>query len=150
MRAAVKLATAYLRIGKIYLHPDSRTIKGFWITCEPILVTNENDKSLGEKVLHILAQSTENVPDPEVRGTASKSWNGAKALIKAAGVRSYEAFADSAKCVGIMLDDKDVVFTPTMNGGPRRRFLNLKNKIRCQPVEAEVAAALIAAFEACE
>jgi hypothetical protein len=59
-------------------------------------------------------------------------------------------FADSAKCVGIMLDDSDVVFTPTLNGGYRRRFLNLKTKIRCQPIEKEVAAALIAAFDACE
>jgi hypothetical protein len=49
-----------------------------------------------------------------------------------------------------MLDDTNVVFTPTLNGGYRRRFLNLKTKIRCQPIEAEVAAALNAAFEACE
>jgi hypothetical protein len=34
MKATVKLATAYLRVGKIYLHPESRTIKGFWIACE--------------------------------------------------------------------------------------------------------------------
>jgi hypothetical protein len=150
MKAAVKIAAAYLRAGKIYLHPDSRTIKGFWITCEPILVTSESDKSLGEQVLQTLAKSTENLPDPELRGSASKSWNGAKALLKAAGARSYEAFADSAKCVGILFDGTDVIFTPTLNGGYQRRFLNLKTKIRCQPVDAEVAAGLIAAFEACE
>jgi hypothetical protein len=149
MRAAVKLAAAYLRAGKIYLHPDSRTIKGFWIACEPILVTSESDRSLGEQVLQTLAKSTENVPDPESLAT-SDSWNSTKALNKAAGVSSYEAFADSAKCVGILLDSKEVVFTPTLNGGYRRRFLNLKTKLRCQPVEAEVAASLMAAFEACE
>ena len=149
MKAAEKSAAAYLRNGRIYLHPDSRTIKGFWIACEPILVTSENDKNLGERVLQILAKSTENVPDPESLAT-SDSWNSIKALIKAAGVRSYEAFADSAKCVGILLDDKEVVFTPTLNGGYRRRFLDLKTKIRCEPIEAEVAAGLIAAFEACE
>jgi hypothetical protein len=149
MKAAVKLAAAYLRTGKIYLHPDSRTIKGFWIASEPILVTGEDDKSLGEQVLQILAKSTENVPDPE-SFAASDSWNVIKALAKAAGVRSYEAFADSAKCVGIALDGEEVIFTPTLNGGYRRRFLNLKMKIRCHPIEAEVAASLIAAFEACE
>jgi hypothetical protein len=47
MKAAVKRAAAYLRSGKIYLYPYSRTIKGFWIGCEPILVTSEADKSLG-------------------------------------------------------------------------------------------------------
>ena len=119
MRAAVKLAIAYLRAGKIYLHPESRTIKGFWITCEPILVTSESDKSLGGQILQILAKSTENIPDPEVRGSASKSWNGAKALLKTAGSRSYEAFAESAICVGILFDGTEVVFTPTLNGGYR-------------------------------
>jgi len=149
MKAATKMASAYLRTGKIYLYPYSRTIKGFWIACEPILVTSESDETLGEQVLQTLAKSTENVPDPESL-TASDSWNSTKALVRAAGVRSYEAFADSAKCVGIRLDVADVIFTPTLNGGYRRRFLNLKTKIQCQPIEAEVAASLIAAFEACE
>jgi hypothetical protein len=149
MKAAVKMASAFLRNGKIYLFPYSRTIKGFWIGCEPILVTSESEKSLGKQVLQTLAKSTENVADPESL-VASDSWNSTRALVKAAGVGSYEGFADSAKCVGILLDDKEVVFTPTLNGGYRRRFLNLKTKIRCQPIEGEVAGGLIAAFEACE
>jgi hypothetical protein len=149
MNAAVKRAAAYLRTGKIYLHPDSRTIKGFWIACEPILVTSGSDESLGEQVLQTIEKSTANVPDPESMAT-SDSWKVIKTLVKAAGARSYEGFADSAQCVGIMLDDTGVVFTPTRNGGPRKRFLNLKTKIRCQPVGDEVAASLIAAFDACE
>jgi len=149
MRPAVKSAAAYLRADKIYLHPYSRTIKGFWIAREPIVVTSENDKSLGEQVLQILGRSTENIPDPESLAT-SDSWSSIRALVKAAGVRSYEAFADFAKCVGVSLDQTGVDFTPTRNGGPRKRFLYLKNKIRCQPVEAEVARALREAFDACE
>jgi hypothetical protein len=149
VKAAVKRAAAYLRNGKIYLHPDSRTIKGFWIACEPIVVISETDKSLGEQVLQVLAKSSDNVPDPDSLAT-SDSWNVIKKLVKAAGVRSYEAFADSAKCVAIRLDDADVVFTPTLNGGYRRRFLDLKTKIRCQPIEADVAMGLVAAFDACE
>jgi len=149
MRAAMKSAAAYLRNGRIYLHPDSKTIKGFWIACEPVLVTSENDKSLGAQLLEILAKSTEGVPDPESLAT-SDSWSVIRALVKAAGARSYEAFADSTQCVGVRLDQMGVEFTPTRNGGPRKRFLYLKKKIRCKPVEAEVAAGLIAAFEACE
>ena len=149
MKAVVKLAAAYLRTEKIFLHPDSRTIKGFWIACEPILVTGENDKHLGAQILQVLAKSTENIPDPESLAT-SDSWNSTKALVRVAGVKSYEAFADSAKNVGIRLDGADVEFTPRLNGGYRRRFLNLATKIRCQPIEAEVAASLIEAFEACE
>jgi hypothetical protein len=149
MKAAVKVASAYLRTGKIYLFTYSRTTEGFWIACEPILVTSESDKSLGEQVLQTLAKSTENIPHPGSLAM-SDSWNSTKALVRAAGVRSYEAFADSAQCVGIRLDGSDVVFTPTLNGGYRRRFLNLKTKVRCQPIEAEMAASLLEAFEACE
>jgi hypothetical protein len=71
-------------------------------------------------------------------------------LVKAAGARSYEAFADSAQCVGVRLDDSGVEFSPSRNGGPRERFLYLKKKIRCQPDEREVARALKEAFDACE
>jgi hypothetical protein len=60
-----KSAAAYLREGKIYLHPDSRTTKGFWIACEPLLVTTENENRLGEQVLQTLSRSTENIPHPE-------------------------------------------------------------------------------------
>ena len=149
MKAAMKSAAAYLRNGRIYLHPDSRTIKGFWIACEPILVTSENDKNLGAQLLQILAKSTENVPDPESLAT-SDSWDVIRALVKAAGARSYEGFADSTQGVGVRLDDTGLEFTPTRNGGPRKRFLYLKKKIRCQPAEAEVGLALREAFDACE
>jgi hypothetical protein len=149
MKAAVKRAAAYLRNDKIYLHPDSRTMKGFWIACEPIVVTSENDKSLGQQVLQVLAKSAENVPDPVSHAT-SDTWDVMKTLVKAAGVRSYAAFADSTQCVGVKLDDTGVVFTPTRNGGPRKRFLYLKTNISCPPVEAEVASALMVAFDACE
>jgi hypothetical protein len=149
MKAAMKSAAAYLRDGKIFLHPDSRTIKGFWIACEPVLVTSEDDKNLGAHLLQILATSTEGIPDPESLVTGD-SWSAIKTLVKAAGARSYEGFADSAQCVGVRLDDAGVEFTPTRNGGPRKRFLYLKKRMRCNPVEAEVARALIEAFDACE
>jgi hypothetical protein len=140
----MKHASAYLRKGKIFLSPFSKTTKGFLIRWEPIVLTSEDDAELGRKVLWVLSQSTVNVPHPE-------SWMGRSDLMaKAAGVRSYEAFADLAKCVGIAQNDDGVVLTPSKNGGPRKRFLFLKNKIRCQPIEEEVTQALKTAFDACE
>jgi hypothetical protein len=149
MTAAVKRGVAYLRDEKIYLHPYSRTIKGRWTASEPILVTSEKDESLGEKVLQTLAGSSENIPHPELRDRADES-SAVRALVRAAGVRSYEAFADTTQCVSIKLDSAAVEFTPTLNGGYRRRFLNLKTTITCQPTQAEIAASLISAFQACE
>jgi hypothetical protein len=50
----------------------------------------------------------------------------------------------------LVQDDDEVVLTPSKNGGPRKRFLFLKSKIRCRPVEEEVTQALKTAFDACE
>jgi hypothetical protein len=140
----MKHASAYLRNGQIFLNPISRTTKGFLIACDPIVISSEDDAELGRNVLLALSQSTINVPHPE-------SWVGrSSAVAKAAGVRSYEAFANLAKCVAIAQNDEEVVLTPTKNGGPGRRFLHLKTKIRCQPLEEEVRQALKTAFDACE
>lgn len=140
----MKHASAYLRTGKIFLSPFSKTTKGFLIRWEPIVVISEDDAQLGREVLLVLSKSIVNVPHPE-------SWMGRSDLMaKAAGVRSYEAFADLAKCVGIAQNDDEVVLTPSKNGGPRKRFLFLKNKVRCQPIGEEVTRALKTAFDACE
>jgi hypothetical protein len=149
MKSTMKSAAAYLRDGKIFLHPDSRAIKGFWIACEPVLVTSKDDKNLGPQLLQIFETSTEGIPDPESLAKGDSS-NVIRTLVKAAGARWYEGFADSAQCVGVRLDDVGMEFTPTGNGGPRKRFLYLKKRIRCNPIESEVAASPIEAFDACE
>jgi hypothetical protein len=139
----MKHASAYLRNGQVFLNSVSRTTKGFLITCDPLIVSS--DPELAKKVLWALSQSTVNVPHPE-------SWGGglSKAMAKAAGVRSYEAFADLAKCIEIRQDENEVVLTPTRNGGRGKRFLHLKTKIRCQPTDEELTQALRQAFDACE
>jgi hypothetical protein len=86
MKAVVKMASAFLRTEKIFLYPYSRTTKGFWIACEPILVTSGSDEGLGEQVLQTLAKSTENIPHPGSLAL-SDSWNSTKALVRA-GVSS--------------------------------------------------------------
>jgi hypothetical protein len=140
----MKYASAYLRKGQVFLNPVSETTKGFLITWDPLIVSSENDPELAKKVLWALSQSTVNVPHPESWGRRSN------ALAKAAGVRSYEAFADLAKCVEIEQNDDQVLLIPTRNGGRGNRFLELNTKICCQPVEDEVAPALRQAFDACE
>lgn len=140
----MKHASAYLRNGQVFLNPISETTKGFLITWDPLVICSEDDPELGRKVLSALSHSTKNVPHPEAWGVRSK------AMAKAAGVRSYDAFSDLAACVTIAQGDDEVVLTPTKNGGPRKRFLSLKTKIRCQPVEEEVTQALKMAFDACE
>jgi hypothetical protein len=114
------------------------------MTWDPLLISDEDDPDLGRKVLWVLSQSAVNVPHPDSLMGRSN------AMAKAAGVRSYEAFANLAKCVGIAQDDNEVILTPTSNGGRGKRFLQLKTKIRSRPVDEEVGRELRRAFDACE
>jgi hypothetical protein len=140
----MKHASAYLRKGQVFLNPISKTTRGLLMTWDPLVISSEDDPELGRKVLWTLSQSAVNVPHPEALGLRSR------AMAKAAGLRSYETFADLAKCVTIDQSDEGLVLTPTRNGGRGERFLNLKTKVRCQPAEEEVAQALKVAFDACE
>jgi hypothetical protein len=133
-----------LRKGQIFLRPISKTAKGLLVAWDPLVISSEEDPELGKKVLLVLSQSTVEVPHPETLGIRSR------AMAKAAGVRSYEAFSDLAKCIAIAQDGDKVIFTPTRNGGRGQRFLHLKTKIRCRPIEQDVTQALSQAFEACE
>jgi len=70
-------------------------------------VATEFDRKLVGQLLAVLAKSRKNVPHPT-------SWAGLTApLLKAAGVRSYNAFANSAKCVGASLEGDSVTLLPT-------------------------------------
>ena len=91
----MKRASAYLRKGQVFLNPISKTTKGLLMTWDPLVISSEEDPELGKKVLLVLSQSTVEVPHPETLGIRSR------AMAKAAGVRSYEAFADLAKCVSL-------------------------------------------------
>lgn len=140
----MKYASGYLRRDKIFLNPVSRTTKGFLIMWDPLVLVGPDAPELGKKVLSVLSQSAVDVPHPE-------SWGGrSAAMAKAAGVQSYAAFANLAKCVEIAQNEHEVIFTPTRNGGSRKGFVHLKSRIRCRPNEDEVGPALKAAFEACE
>ncbi len=137
-----KLASAYLRNGKIFLQSRSKSTSGSWRFSGTVVAAGEDDGKIGEKVLAVLAQSAVNVPDTDLDSSGN-------AMAMAAGFRSYEKFADMAKCVSITLEDNVVTFTPTRNGGYRKRFLFLDTKIRCQPSPTQVAEGLRAAFDAC-
>jgi hypothetical protein len=141
----MKKAAAFLRDGKVFLHPYSRTTDGFWIFSTPVLIAGESDENIGGQLLTVLSESTENVPHPT-------TWKGlTNPLLRAAGIRSFDTFARSAKCVDISCDEGSVTLTPTKNGGLRRAFLYLNDKvIKCEPSEGRLTGALRSAFDTCE
>jgi len=130
--------------GKIYLNAQSKTTEGVWIMSSPILTTSELDPELGNKLMSTLAKSTENAPHP-------KSWKEIDdPLIKAAGARSFAAFAKAARVVFVIMDNDDVAFIPTRNG-PKGSGIHLNEKIiHSDRFGGNLASALIEAFAACE
>jgi hypothetical protein len=65
-----------------------------------------------------------------------------------AGVKSWDAFATAAKCVGIALQDNSITFTPYRNLGAKEGFERIKGKDRsCPPESAEIGITLMLAFD---
>jgi hypothetical protein len=141
----MKKAAAFLRNGKIFLHPYSRTTRGLWIFSTPVLVASESDQDIGGQLLRALSKSAENVVHPA-------TWKGlTNLLLKAAGMRSFDAFAKSAIGLDICCAEGNVTLIPTKNGDPGNAFLHLNDKaIKCEASEGKLADALRAAFDACE
>ncbi|SRR5712691_549403 len=141
----MRQAAAFLRNGKVFLHPYSGTTAGFWIFSMPVLVLNEGDENTGAQILLALSNSRENIPHPP-------TWTGlVDPLLNTAGVKSFNSFMKGAKCVDVSHDQKGVTFTPTTNGGPRKGFVALTGKgIKAGTSEEELTRGLRAAFDACE
>jgi len=142
----MKLATAYMKDGRIFLHASCKTTAGVWILCRPVLVWDRSDSgSLGEMIFDVLDGSQENVPHP-------KQWKGGfDPVMQLAGVKSWSSFARSAKCVGIEFATNRVSFVPTKNLGARDGFEPIEAKRRTSsPVKDDVGAALLRAFDESE
>jgi hypothetical protein len=81
-----KRAAAFLRDGKLFLHPYCQSTEGFWIFCTPVVVTQFNMGGFGAKVLEVLQESKQGVPHPA-------TWKGlTDPLNRAAKARSADAF----------------------------------------------------------
>ena len=79
--------------------------------------------ALGGLVKQALAQSKTNVGMPDFRSSKSPT----NALLAAAGVKSYNGYALSAREVCVDLDDEvpGLLITPTRNGGTREGWMRL-------------------------
>lgn len=144
--AAMQCATAYLRQKKIVLHSGAKTTDGVWIVWPPVLSSDPVEGAeLDARILQVLAASRTDVPHPI-------SWAGlTDPLLQAAGVKTWNAFAQAAKCVEIETAGGGVSFLPTRNGDVRDGFAPLPAKALNSPSAAgTLGRTLLAAFDACE
>jgi hypothetical protein len=139
------IVAAYLRDGRVYMHPYTMTVVGLSVFTEPVVVMDETDGLIGEELLALLSAKRFRVPHP-------KSWNGFNApLLKAANARSFNVFAQSARYVRASVEKDDVCLQSTKNGGAKHGFTDLIGKKKlCRATSPEVREALRVAFSECE
>ena len=142
----MKRAAAYCRAGRVFVHSQSQTKDGFWILAEPVLACDGGDTAaIGQCILEALRGSKHGVRTPDWRTDI------ANPLLQLAGIKSYNAFAKTAKSVGIELEDGHVRIIPSRNGGPRTGFVQIAEKTREATVDpSELGRELMAAFDDCE
>ncbi|KPL66750.1 hypothetical protein SZ64_00710 [Erythrobacter sp. SG61-1L] len=119
----MKAATIYERGGKIYVHSSSKTTAGIWVINDPVMIVEKDDvEELGLSVRRCLDASREGVPHP-------KSFaNLFDPVLALAGVKSFNTFVKSAKCVEVEMVGETATLIPTRNEGAEDGFVPLFGK----------------------
>lgn len=144
----MQCASAYQNSEYFFIHSDSQTTVGVWISCEPFtkLPATVSDLELGLTVLSALNASKATVPHPT-------DWKSLPdPLLDLAGVRSWKKFAVGTQAVGVTRDAGRMSFTPSKNK-PDEGFFWLPEKTVdiADTSDAEhVTRALKQTFAACE
>ena len=142
----MRASTIYERGGVLYLHSQSRTTAGVWILSAPAFaVGKEYPDEVGRAICECLTASHENVPHPTSFARLFDP------VLELAGVRTWRAFAKSAKCVEVETsDDATVVLSSTRNAGPTEGFIALPIATRVPFVSDVLGRAALDALANCE
>ena len=120
-----------------------QTVNG-WLRSLPAGTT---DASLGETVLAALGESRDGTPHV-TRDEINQRLAG---LLRATGTRSYTAYAKGVRSVGVLLDDHQIVLSPTKNEGARGgfSFLDEEMVVAADAGPRALGEAVRVAFDAC-
>jgi hypothetical protein len=112
----VRSTAVYLWPDRIVVHPQHRTVAGFWISGRSIspMAPTDDISSIGLTVRGALRCSLSGVPVPDYRDDDWKALQ--KETWKAAGRRSLRSFMTEARYVGVRLSSEALIFEPTCNG----------------------------------
>lgn len=140
----MKRVSVYERKRLLFAQPMSRTVAGLWVHDGPCVTISESVpiEEIGQAVLGALSASRIGVAHPT-------SWADlTNALAQAAGVRNWNAFAKSARCVNVELDD-ELVLMPTQNRGSKEGFVDVEqhvSKLSASALPVEIGRALLGAL----
>jgi len=128
--------------GKIVIVSEHQTVAGVWLSADSALpFTPENIALLGGGLLDALSRSQSGVTHP-------KDWKAIfVSVLRASGAKSFKAFMQAAKHVGVEAADETLVLRPSRNLGVKDG-LEPKSEVAIESnAEAHAAgAALLAAL----
>lgn len=150
----MKSAGAYKKESKILIQAYSETIDGIDELNGPIFVCNENDlpSKIGQNILDALNESRKGVPNPDPSLWKEEEKN--DPILKAAGVKTWNAMMKSSKKTTVILDRGQINLIPKKFSGTKgdgKGYHSLKDKAITSDLDPEnLGRALLEAFEKCE
>lgn len=116
--ASSKGALVYPRGADVLVHSQLQTTTGLWILAEPVtrLDGGCSDGIVGSTLRAALEASRSGVCHPKEFKRIVEP------LLRAAGVRSYKAFVEGARCVPVHEREGRLTLTPTRNLGSKEGF----------------------------
>ncbi len=138
----MQLVQCYERHGNIYLHASSETTNHMWVYEGCIAAVPKTDlQQLSLMVRKALDCSRTGVPHP--RDLRMPEFN---AFLELAGVKSWNTFAKSAKCVSVERTGNTVRLKPTRSEGVPYGYVDIEEKTRTVPDDETLGKALVDAF----
>src|SRR5688500_11203135 len=103
----MKLALVFSRQGSMYVQAHSKTTAGVWIFEGGCTKVHPEEPKLVSEIKAALDRSREGVPHPNFRDTDLT-----KAILDAAGVKTWGTFAKGTKAIEVALGQEGFVLTP--------------------------------------
>jgi len=144
----MKLASAFLRKGNIFIQGSSQTTTGVWITSGPVHIFNQeaNTQEIGDAIIDLLKCSIQGIPHPK-----QTEWKNIQApMLNAAGVKTWSTFAKGTKAVGMVYEGETVTMAPSFEYETQGGTSYKETNIKCSFSSGELGETLLKAFLSCE
>jgi hypothetical protein len=128
----MRLATIYLRKERLYIQSKSETLVGFWVANDHVQALDAKQaEHIGPLLQSAFEASHKGIPAPPVTEDLTRP------MLALAKVKSWRAFAKSAKCVGATLTGREVTLTPYRQTSYAGGFEPMSDKARKLAIDGE-------------
>jgi hypothetical protein len=146
----MKRASVFDRDGLWYFQPTSRTVTGLWIYTPPVVQLDKaaSPQQKYEAAIQVLNACKHGLPVPDPNESHFSE------LLEVAKVGSWSVFAKKAKCIGVAMENDQIIVTPWQKMKRYKgAFEPVPEKAIIMPANSspeEVGAAIEEAMSRCE